>query len=70
MINSLDTASLGLVVAKLPNCAWTYQEIKEAITAEFGNPETVVTMKMESQDIFFKVDKALEKSSGQVYATS
>ena len=46
MINSLDTASLKHVVPKLHNCALTYPEVKEAITAEFGNPETIATRKM------------------------
>ena len=45
MINILDTASLELVVPKLPNFAWTCQEEKKAITAEFGNQETVATRK-------------------------
>ena len=41
MINSLDTASLELVVLKLSNHAWAYQEVKKSITTELGNTETV-----------------------------
>lgn len=57
VINCLGTVSIDKVMPHLPENWWTYTQAKTAILEQFGNADTIITLKTKFLAIEIKQDE-------------
>ena len=67
LINTLDPVSVDLVIPRLPERDWTYDEAKCAVLEEFGGEDILYTKKSEFSSIKFKRHESLNEFADRFY---
>ena len=56
------------MIPYLPDCHWTFKEVKDAIVKEFSHPKTIAAKKMESLSISINTNKSFDEFADRFYA--